>query len=404
MGLFQKIFGLQALRPKGDYRALTAYSPVFTDYNGELYEVELVRAAVHAKATVASKLKIEFRGHGARYLSKRLQKPNDFMTWSQFFYRLKTIYELDNSAFVVPVFDQFDRVTELYPVLPGRCKMVQVNNQPWLAFEFREGNVAQLPVGQVGVLTKFQYRNDFFGETNHAIESTMKLIEIQNQGIEEGVKSAATYRFMARYNNLSFDEDITKEQKRFNDLAGQKGGLALLFPKTYEDIKQVDSKPFVIDAQQMKIIQDNVFSYFGVNEDIIQNKAYGDKWTAFYEGDIEPWAVQLGDVLLNMFRMLGELSSDAEVILNANRMVYMESKQRLNISTELSDRGIMNRDEVREIWNLPPLPNGEGQAYIIRGEYMNADEKINGSKGRKKPDEEKDPADETDKEDENNDE
>ena len=59
---------------------------------------------------------------------------------------------------------------------------------------------------------------------------------------------------------------------------------------------------------------------------------------------------------------------------------------------------------LREPGNLPPLPNGEGQAYVIRGEYMNADEKINGSKGRKKPDEEKDPADETDKEDENNDE
>ena len=231
----------------------------------------------------------------------------------------------------------------------------------------------------------------------------MKLIEIQNQGITEGVKSAATYRFMARYNNLSFDEDITKEQKRFNDLAGQKGGLTLLFPKTYEDIKQVDSKPFVIDAQQMKIIRDNVFSYFGVNEDIIQNKAYGDKWTAFYEGDIEPWAVQLGDVLLNMFRRLGELSGDAEVVLNANRMVYMESKQRLNISAELSDRGILNRDEVRAIWNLPPLPNGEGQAYIIRGEYMNADDKINGDKAAKKPDNEEYPDDETDEEDGNDD-
>lgn len=403
MGLFQKIFGKQEPKPKGEYKALTAYSPVFTDYNGELYEVELVRAAVHAKATVASKLKIEFRGHGAQYLAKRLKKPNTFMTWSQFFYRLKTIYELDNSAFIVPVFDQFNRVTELYPVLPGRCKMVQVNNQPWLAFEFREGSVAQLPVGQVGVLTKFQYRNDFFGETNQALDSTMKLIEVQNQGIAEGVKSAATYRFMARYNNLSFDEDITKEQTRFNDLAGRKGGIALLFPKTYEDIKQIDSKPFVIDAQQMKIIQDNVFSYFGVNEDIIQNKAYGDKWTAFYEGDIEPWAVQLGDVLLNMLRGIGELSGDAEVVLNANRMVYMESKQRLNISTELSDRGILNRDEVREIWNLPPLPNGEGQAYIIRGEYMNADEKINGGKAAKKPDDEDDPDDETDEEDGNDD-
>jgi hypothetical protein len=36
----------------------------------------------------------------------------------------------------------------------------------------------------------------------------------------------------------------------------------------------------------------------------------------------------------------------------------------------------LNRDEVREIWNLSPLPNGEGQEYIIRGEYWNATEKI----------------------------
>ena len=379
MGLFEKIFGKPKQRQKGDYRALTAYSPVFTDYNGELYEMELVRAAIHAKATVASKLKIEFRGHGAQYLSKRLSKPNDFMTWSQFLYRTKTIYEIDNSAFIVPVFDRFNRVTEIYPVLPARCRVVQVNEEPWLAFEFREGNVAQLPIWQVGVLTKFQYRNDFFGETNSALDSTMKLIGIQNQGIAEGVKSAATYRFMARYNNIAFEEDLQKEQKRFNDLAGRSGGLALLFPKTYEDIQQINSKPFVIDAEQMKLIQKNVYDYFGVNEEILQNKAYGDTWTAFYEGDTEPWAVQLSDVLLNMFKALGELSGEASVVLNANRMVYMESKQRLNISTELADRGILNRDEVREIWNLPPLPDGQGKEYIIRGEYVNADEKINGS-------------------------
>lgn len=41
----------------------------------------------------------------------------------------------------------------------------------------------------------------------------------------------------------------------------------------------------------------------------------------------------------------------------------------------------MNRDEIREIWNLPPLPNGEGQAYIIRGEYHDADDQINDGGG-----------------------
>jgi hypothetical protein len=60
----------------------------------------------------------------------------------------------------------------------------------------------------------------------------------------------------------------------------------------------------------------------------------------------------------------------------ANRLQYMSNKEKLEVSAQLADRGILNRDEVREIWNLPPLPNGEGQEYIIRGEYWNATEKI----------------------------
>ena len=61
----------------------------------------------------------------------------------------------------------------------------------------------------------------------------------------------------------------------------------------------------------------------------------------------------------------------------ANRLQYMSNQEKLNVSSQLADRGILNRDEVREIWNLPPLPNGEGQEYIIRGEYKNATDQIN---------------------------
>ena len=64
----------------------------------------------------------------------------------------------------------------------------------------------------------------------------------------------------------------------------------------------------------------------------------------------------------------------------ANRLQYMSNQEKLNVSAQLADRGILNRDEVREIWNLPPLPDGEGQAYIIRGEYWNANEKIDASR------------------------
>ena len=119
----------------------------------------------------------------------------------------------------------------------------------------------------------------------------------------------------------------------------------------------------------MKLIQTNVFNYYGVNEDVLQNKAFGDAWAAFYEGAVEQFSIQFSDVATKMLFSERERASGAFLIATANRLQYMSNADKLNVSAQMADRGIMNRDEIREIWNLPPLPDGQGQAYTIRGEY-----------------------------------
>ena len=227
-------------------------------------------------------------------------------------------------------------------------------------------------------MTKFQYKDDFFGETNDALFPTMDLIHIQNQGIQEGVKSAATYRFYAQVNNFLDEEDLAKERKRFSDenfgRDAQGGGL-LLFPNTYQNINQIKADPWIIKAEEMKIIQDNVFEYFGVNEDVLTNKAYGDAWTAFYEGAIEPFAIQFSEVMSKMLFTFRERSQGDAVMATANRLQYMSNADKLNVSSQMLDRGIMSINDVREIWNMPPVEGGD--VRIIRGEYYNADEKVN---------------------------
>ena len=118
----------------------------------------------------------------------------------------------------------------------------------------------------------------------------------------------------------------------------------------------------------MKVIKDNVFDYFGSNEDVLQNKCYGDKWNAYYEGEIEPWSIQLSEVLTDLFLLLGELTGDGNVMATTSRLQY-----KLSVSTQLVDRGILTVDQALEIWNLPPLPDGKGQVYRIRGEYKDAE-------------------------------
>jgi hypothetical protein len=128
----------------------------------------------------------------------------------------------------------------------------------------------------------------------------------------------------------------------------------------------------------MKLIEKNVYQYFMVNEDVLQNKAYGDAWSAFYEGAIEPFAIQCSEVMTKMFFTLREQGAGNEVMFTANRLQYMTNKDKLDVSSQLLDRGIMSINDVREIWNLEPVDGGE--ARIIRGEYWNADEKINEEK------------------------
>ena len=183
---------------------------------------------------------------------------------------------------------------------------------------------------------------------------------------------------MAKLNNFSTAEDLAKERKRFTEynLTTGDGGGMLLIPNTYVDIKQVDSKPFVVDAEQMRLIKDNVFEYFGVNEDVLTNKAYGDAWSAFYEGAIEPFAIQFSEVMTKLLYTFREQSQGNMLQATSNRLQYLSNSDKLNVSTELLDRGIMSLNDVREIWNLPPVDGGD--VRIIRGEYYNADDKLQG--------------------------
>lgn len=381
MGLFD-LFLKKAPKPQGEYKGkfemLNGYEPRFTSWNGSLYESELIRSAINARAIHISKLKFESVGSARPALQNKLKKaPNQFQTWSQFLYRLSTVLDVHNTAFIIPIYDRYGEPSGIFCPLPAKCEVIQYGDTPYLRYEFGWGEKAAIELEYCGIMTKFQYRNDLMGENNHALYPTMELINIQNQGIQEAVKSSATYRFYAQVNNFSKAEDLAKERQRFSEenfgKDAKSGGL-LLFPNTYTNINQVKSAPYTIAADEMSLIEKNVYQYFMVNEDVLQNKAYGDAWSAFYEGAIEPFAVQFSEVMTKMLFTFREQSQGNEVMLTANRLQYMTNKDKLNVSSQLLDRGVMSINDIREIWNLPPVENGDTR--IIRGEYYDADAKL----------------------------
>ena len=386
MGLFDLIFKNRPKEPdpryEGYFKMLNGYTPRFTSFAGEIYEMEQIRDAINARAPHVSKLNVEVLGEARpRLRNKMKHAPNQLQTWSQFMYRLSTILDVQNTAFITPIYDEYGEPSGIFAPLPERCEIVQFKDVPYLRYKFQDGRKAAIELDYCGIMTKFQYKNDFLGEKNQPLMPTIDLIDIQEQGIKEGVKSAATYRFMAQLDNFSKDTDLVKERQRFSEenfSKDAKAGGLLLFPFNYKDIKQLDVKPWVVDADQMKLINENVYNHFGVNEKILQNKAYGDEWAAFYEGAIEPFAIQFSEVMTKMLFTLREQSQGNEVIATANRLQYLSNQDKLNVSAQMADRGLMTRNEIRQIWNLAPLPEPIGSQLPVRGEYYNVGEESGG--------------------------
>ena len=381
MGLFDFIFKKKevdyAYHNDGYFKTLTAYQPHFSTWGGEIYESALVRSAIDARARHISKLKVEIQGAAKPTLQTKLRlKPNNWQTWSQFLYRTSTILDMHNTCVIVPVYDELMNPVGYYPVLPKRCEIVEFEGVPLLRYEFADGLKASTYLEECAILTKFQYKSDFFGETNTALTPTMELIHMDNQAVEDAVKSGGRISFIAKVGNFTKVSDLEKERKRFNESAfrSDSGGGILLFPNTYSDIKQVTSNPYTVPEAELNEIRTNVYNYFAVNEDILQSKAFGDAWSAFYESVIEPFAIQFSETMSQAMFSDKERAMGSMVMATSNRLQYMTTKEKLDVSAQMADRGILSFNEIRDIWNLAPIEGGDRR--IIRGEYYNADEKI----------------------------
>lgn len=349
---------------------LNGYAPVYTNAPESLYEMAQTRAAIHSFATFVSKLKPEILGTAKRRLERTLQfKPNPFMDTTKFLYRIATILAVNNTAFIVPVEDMAGELCGYYPLLPQNCEVLDVNGVPYLRYTFSSGQRAAIEFDRVGILTQYQYKDDLFGESNSVLRPTMQLIHVQNQGIINAVKNSAAIRFLAKLNSSLKPEDVTKERERFtaDNLSEENHSGMIIYDGKYADVRPIESKPFTINAPQMALINENVYSYFGTNAAILQNSYDENQWNAYFEGKIEPFALQLSLVLTNMTFTPREISMGSGIIFSSNRLQYASNRTKLDISTQLFDRGLLSRNNVMDIWSMPHVEDGD--KYYIRKEY-----------------------------------
>ncbi len=90
-----------------------------------------------------------------------------------------------------------------------------------------------------------------------------------------------------------------------------------------------------------------------------------------YEGKIEPFALELGLVHTNMTFSEREKSFGNQIFFSSNRLQYASISDKINYVVQMGDRGRTSINEDREVFNLPPIEDGD--RHFIRGEYRPVD-------------------------------
>ena len=202
-------------------------------------------------------------------------------------------------------------------------------------------------------------------------------MNMQQQAIINSVEQSATIRFMAKLANMIRPEDLKKEQKRLRDinLSSDNNGGIFMYDAKYSDVQQVKSSPYTIDSEQTELINDNVYSYFGINKDILQSKASESVWESYYEAKLEPFLIQLSQVVTGMLFNDKDIENGSMCVYGASRLQYASNQTKLQLVTQLFDRGFITHNQGLEIFNMPPVDDGDKR--FIRLDYASTSEVSN---------------------------
>ena len=136
---------------------------------------------------------------------------------------------------------------------------------------------------------------------------------------------------------------------------GDKSGIGGLDATT--EFTPVNVNPTTASGEQTKIIDDKVLKYFGINEDIINSSYNENQWNAFYESILEPIGLQMSLEFSNKLFTPTEKAFGNEILFESNRLQYASNTTKIDLLRYGSN--IMTINELREIFNLAPVENGD---------------------------------------------
>lgn len=355
---------------------VTTWGEYYYSWNGKLYQSDIVRSCMRPYTQAVGKLVTKHIRNDPKNglqvnprvnIAMLLKYPNPIMTAQQFQEKMAAQLLLNNNAFALVLRDESGIPCGLYPIPCVNAEAVYDKQGTLiLKFTYRNGNTNAFYYSDIVHLRRDFGEDEIFGSNpGPALAQLMECVGVIDQGIVKAIKNSSIIRWLLKFTSSMRPEDIKKNVKEFVDnyLSYESESFGAAGVDAKVDAKQIEPKDYVPNAAVTDRITDRVYSFFSTNKKIVQSEYTEDDWNAYYEAEIEPFAVQYGAVLTSRLFSRKEISFGNEIVCEASNLQCASMATKLNL-VQFLDRGIMNANEIRAVLNLPPIPGGD--VYVRR--------------------------------------
>lgn len=360
---------------------INSFNSLITNYNSEIYNDLTVRSCVDTIARHVSKLKPVhiIKDEDGRHLQNTTinsllnSRPNIYMSTADFLYKVTSQLLYYGNAFIFLQKDTQNNIVGFYPIDFATCELKEVNNALYLKFNFYTGKTIAVPYTDIIHIRRNFSSHDFLGQDAYQpLQETLSNLFKARRSISNKVENSGKISGVLKIKgNVGQENWITQAKtfaKNFMSFSNDTGGIAAVDSST--DFVPITNKVESAEDTQLKYLQSEVYSYFGLTEAIVSGNYTETEWQAFYESIIESIKIQLSQeftakVFTDQERKYGNL-----IDFNSNRLTYASTANKVSMVKELGALGLLTTNEARELFDLPPVEDGDKRLVSLN--YINA--------------------------------
>lgn len=375
MGFWNR-FGNKAAsrgRDATHYEMVTERGNGYYAWSGNVYQSDIVRACVRPKAKAIGKLMLKHiretvtaQGKTVAvnpepYIRFLLEEPNPLMSMQKFLEKMATQLILNKNAFALIARDEMGMPVSLMPVnCTSADAIYDAQGRLYLRFRLVNNKTYTFAYTDIIHLREDFNENDVFGTSQMpSLAPLMEIVSTTDQGLIRAIRNSSIVRWLLKFTSSTRPEDLKKQADLFAEQflsVGNGGGVAAV--NASADAIQVNPQDYVPNAAVMDRTTQRIFALFNTNLKVVTSCTNDDEWNAYYEAEIEPFAIDIQTELTRKLFSRKERSFGNKIVAEAGNLSCASINTKLQY-VSMVDRGAMTPNEWRATFNLAPLPGGD---------------------------------------------